>query len=97
MNQVNCHALSCHVASVYANHHTDGNPLANLTAYVGDKNVRVLSLDRFHLFSTGVAMNVPAVAKAVLNFADPSQNEWYDWTPLFTPLMPQPNSDGEIS
>jgi hypothetical protein len=49
------------------------------------------------LFSTGVAMNVPGDAIAVLNFADASQNELYDWTPVFTPLIPQPNFDGEIS
>jgi hypothetical protein len=49
------------------------------------------------LFSTGVSMQVPADAVAVLDFDDASKNEWYDWTPVFVPLVPQPDFDGEIS
>ena len=47
--------------------------------------------------ASGVAMTIPPDAIAVLDFDDSSRNQFYDWTPQFTPIMPDNFFSQEIS
>ena len=47
--------------------------------------------------TSGANMTIPADANAVLDFSDSSKNEFFDWTPTFTPNPPTNDLDGEVS
>jgi hypothetical protein len=47
--------------------------------------------------SSGVVMSIPADAKAVLDFSDSNNNQFFGWTPEFQPNIPDNQLAGEVS